>query len=254
MYPSLQVSESLSDATFTEAPVAPERPTSVAAFRASIAEPGIVLPIATASIAAHLILIAWFGAGIPVPPARIVREAAPAAIPLPIEEIKLVAEIPPPDLLREQEPSPAPDAPAPAAPLDLPPLPQLQAIAAVPSSVAVAFGVEAKGPVRLVSDAAHASGAVRGRRAAEPIALDLAGEQNLLLPPISYPVRAKRQRLTGTALVEFRTSATGEIADVRIRQTSGHAILDQAAQDNLKAGRWKGQPGLYMKAYEFALQ
>lgn len=253
MYPSIQISESLSDATFTEAPVAPERPASATTFSRSIAEPGILLPVATASIAAHLILIAWFGAGIPVPPARIVRDTTPAAIPLPIEEIQLVAETPPPELLPDTASSPSPDAPAPAAPLDLPPLPQLQAIAAVPSTVAVAFGVEAKGPVRLVSDAAHASGVVRGRRAAEPVALDLAGEQNLLLPPISYPVRAKRQRLTGTALVEFRTSATGEIADVRIRQSSGHAILDQAAQDNLKAGRWKGQPGLYMKAYEFAL-
>jgi TonB family protein len=55
-------------------------------------------------------------------------------------------------------------------------------------------------------------------------------------------------------LIEFRTSPTGEISGLRVRETSGHAVLDQAALENLRTGRWKGQPGFYVKAFEFTLQ
>ncbi len=160
----------------------------------------------------------------------------------------------------ESEPVPpqpnsaVPDLPPPPAATELPSLPQVQAIVAVPSTIPVAFGIEPKGPVRLVSDAANASGGGLVRRPTEPIALDLAGESNLLLPPLSYPLRAKKQRLTGTVLVRFRTDPTGRIFDVRVHQSSGHALLDQAAEENLQAGRWKGAPGLYVKAFEFTLK
>jgi protein TonB len=175
--------------------------------------------------------------------------------PVVVENVQMVPETPPPEPLpRVDESTPSPDDPGPAADLDLPPLPQVQPIAAVPSSVPVAFGLGVKGAVRLVSDAANASGAVGGRRNAEPVALDFEAEHNLLLPPIAYPPRAKRQRITGTALIEFRTSPTGEISGVRVRESSGHAILDQAAQENLQAGRWTGPPGYFVKAYEFTLQ
>lgn len=221
----------------------------------SLTEPnGLFLPLFTASIAAHLILVSWFGGGVPQPAVRRVREALPPTPAAIIEEVQLQAEPSPQTPPPVNESEPTPDAPSPAAELDLPPLPQLQAIAAVPSSVAVAFGIEVKGLVRLVADAANASGAVGARRSAEPVALDLQAQHDLLLPAITYPAKAKRQRLAGSVLIEFRTNATGEISDVRVREGSGHEILDRAALENLRAGRWKGRPGFYVKAYEFTLQ
>lgn len=259
MPPTIQVTESISEVPFllTEraSPPAPSRESPVTI--AKLGEPsGLFLPIVTASVAAHLILVAWFGAGVPHPSARIVREVATPVTPVVVENVQVEQpETPPPELKqRVEEPVPSPDSPTPVADLDLPPLPQVQPIAAVPSSVPVGFGISINGPVRLVSDAANASGAIGGRRSNEPVTLDLEAAQNLLLPPLSYPARAKRQHVTGTVLIEFRTSPTGEIFGVRVRESSGHALLDEAAQENLRAGRWKGQPGFYVKAFEFTLQ
>lgn len=217
----------------------------------------VVLPIATASLAAHLLAIAFLGAGVALPvsqPRRATLPPPPASV---IEEIKIEEPPPlPPQHIVKQELTPAPEAPEPAVPLNLPQLPPIQAIAAVPSTIPVPFGLEAKGPVRLVANAAQANGSVGSRRRAEPVSLDLAGssERNLLLPAISYPADAKRRRITGQVLVEFHTSPTGEIYEARVNQSSGHASLDQAALENLRQGRWSGEPGFYVKAYEFSLR
>lgn len=44
-----------------------------------------------------------------------------------------------------------------------------------------------------------------------------------------YPQEAKRQGITGTARVAFTISRNGQASDIRIRQSSGNALLDQAA-------------------------
>jgi TonB family protein len=215
-----------------------------------------ILQIAVASVTLHLLAVAWSGSGVPA--RRVPRTAASEIAPTSatIEQVELTPEVlpetPPPAPL--QAAAPAPDAPPPATDLALPPLPAVVPISAVPSSVPVAFGLHVNGPVRLVGQASEASGAVGSRRVAEPIALDLAGEQNLVLPVLSYPTRAKRLHLTGTAVLDFHTTAAGEITDVRVRVSSGHLILDDSAKQNLGAGRWKGRPGYYLKAFEFTLQ
>lgn len=258
MSSSTQVSETVLDAPFPAAPAAPARPFPIPQAPADRRESlDLLLPILTASVATHLLLIAFLGAGVPPPPAHFVRAPLPPPPAAIIEEIKLEPEPPPPP----QEPPkqdlalPTPDAPEPAAPLDLPPLPPVQAIAAVPSSVAVAFGIEVKGPVRLVNDASQASGAVGGRRRpAEPVLLDDgAARRNLLLPSVVYPLDARRRRVTGTVVIEFHTSPTGDIYDARVRESSKSESLDRAALENLRQGRWTGEPGYYVKAYEFSL-
>lgn len=231
------------------------RPASYHTAIAVLTEPGSpVLPVLTASVAAHLLFIAWFGAGVPAAPIRAPRAVAtpPPAI---MENIELKAP-PPPEIVEQRvtEDILAPEAPAPAATLDLPAIPEVQTISAVPASVPVSFGIAVTGNVRVVSDASQASGAVGGRRFAEPVALDFNAENNLVIPAIHYPPRAKRSRQTGTVLVEFRTNPTGDISAVRVRHSSGHPALDEAARDNLERGRWKGAPGYYVKAYEFTLQ
>jgi protein TonB len=168
--------------------------------------------------------------------------------------VKLEPEPVPVDPVKKDEtPPPTIESPEPVAAIDLPPVAPVQAIAAVPSTVPVSFGIEVKGPVRWVNDPSQASGAVGGRR--QPISLDADGAaRNLLLPSLPYPPEAKKRRLTGSLTVEFRTTPTGDIQDVRVRESSGHDELDRAAIENLRKGRWVGPAGFYVKAYEFNLK
>jgi protein TonB len=197
------------------------------------------------------------GSGLPKAQVRPPRPAVPppTAAKL-IDDVKLQEELPPeqPKTVAPQEVLPAPDLPA-AAQIDLPPISQVEPISAVPASVPVAFGLEVKGRVRLVADAAHASGAVGGRALKEPVAIDgnSSQEKNLLLPGIVYPPEALVRRRQGTVLLEFRTSATGEIYEVKVRTGSGFPAIDRAALNNLAQGRWLGAAGYYLKAYEFKL-
>lgn len=214
----------------------------------------VLLGVITAAVGIHLVAIAFIGFGVPAPEPRPHRTVAPPVVAV-MENIKLEEPPPPPPLPAAKEtPLAAPSAPE-AAPA-LPTLPPLQPVAAVASTVPAAFGIEVKGPVRLVSDASAASGAIGAQSPTEPISLDNddTALRDLLLPALSYPLYAKRHRIIGTVVVEFHTSPTGDIQDVRVRQTSGHDVLDEAATDNVRHGHWKGQPGYYLKAFEFSLQ
>ncbi len=80
-------------------------------------------------------------------------------------------------------------------------------------------------------------------------------ERNLVLPPVRYPHEALVAHLTGKVVIEFHIGPAGEIAEARVRTSSGSSFLDHAALDNLKHGRWLGAPGYYlMKPYEFSLE
>jgi len=217
-----------------------------------------LLPVFLASISLHLVLTGVFGAhGISPAP---VRAKTPIAA---VSEVKLIEDIrlePEPvdeqPASREQEEVLSTPAIPTAANVDLPPLAKVEPIAAVSASVPVAFGIAVKGPVRLVSDAAQASGAVGGRRAV-PIPVSLDGNANeekfLLLPLMEYPPDAIQRQQSGTAIVEFHTTPTGEICEINVRQSSGYTLLDKAAVYNLKRGRWSGPAGFYSKTFEFRL-
>jgi TonB family protein len=133
-----------------------------------------------------------------------------------------------------------PDLPAPAVP-----------IAAVPASVKVDFGIQAVGPVQLVATAGEASGAGLAATAALP--REAVG-RSLLTPVLDYPAAALLRRLTGRVVVEFHTTARGDIIDVRVRTSSGSEILDQAALENIRLGRWVGEAGYFTKTYDFLLR
>ena len=59
-----------------------------------------------------------------------------------------------------------------------------------------------------------------------------------LVPRISksyyYPAMAKRLGQEGRVLVALRVDARGELVDVKVHRSSGHAILDKAAVDALR--------------------
>jgi TonB family protein len=231
------------------------RPT---ASLSSPTEESLLLKILTTSVVVHLLLVGFLGSGIPRPLARAPRPAAaPVTSAKLIEEVKLQEEeVPPepPKPVDQDRVVPAPELPA-AAQIDLPPINQVEPISAVPASVPVAFGLEVKGRVRLVSDASQAAGALGGRALQEPVAIDgdSSQEKNLLLPEVAYPPEALVRRQQGSVILEFRTSATGEISAVKVRQSSGYPAIDRAALKNLGQGRWKGSAGYYLKTYEFKL-
>ena len=226
-------------------PQAPVKPTPLA------------LRVLTTSLLAHLLLVGILGSGLPKAQVRPKRPALPPTKAELVEDVKLQEEPPPPDRPKplEQDPAlPAPELPA-AAQIDLPPLSQVEPISAVPASVPVAFGIAVKGKVRLVSDASQASGAVGGRALKDAVSIDGNSSQakNLLLPIVTYPPDAVARQQQGTVVLEFHTSTTGEIYDVKIRTGSGYQILDRAAVNNLAKGRWVGAPGYFLKTYEFKL-
>jgi len=59
-------------------------------------------------------------------------------------------------------------------------------------------------------------------------------------PKPPYPLLARRRGLEGQVLLSVRVQADGRVADVEIKQGSGHAILDQAAVKTLY--RWRFVP------------
>jgi periplasmic protein TonB len=225
--------------------------------KAKVTESPLLLRILTTSLLVHLLLIGGVGSGLPKAVERPKRAAVPPITEAKlIEDVKLQEELPPepPKPIDQSQVQAAPDLPA-AAKIDLPPVSQVEPISAVPASVPVAFGIEVKGRVRLVRDASQASGAVGGRALQEPLAIDgnSSQEKNLVLSKLVYPREALLRRQQGTVILEFHTSATGGIYDVKVRTGSGYPAIDLAASNNLAAGRWLGAAGYYLKAYEFTL-
>lgn len=51
---------------------------------------------------------------------------------------------------------------------------------------------------------------------------------------LNFPNQARRQGMTGSPVVEVALASSGKLADVRVRRSSGHPELDQAAIDILR--------------------
>jgi periplasmic protein TonB len=208
------------------------------------------------SVCVHLLAVSITGFGIHPDPVRKYKvEAPPTRV---LEEVKLEPPPPPPPEAAPPPPEALPDlsAPTEAANIDLPPLPATEEISAVAADVPVAFSIAVTGPVKIVKDAAHASGAVGGRpRNTGPLSVD-AGAENarfLLLPSLSYPPTALERRISGNVEIEFKTTPTGEITDIKVRNSSGYADLDRAAIQNMRRGRWTGAAGFFVKKFVFIL-
>jgi TonB family protein len=203
----------------------------------------LLAAILTTSICLHLLVVGYLGFGVPAEAHRphVVR-AAPPPPPI-IENVQIEAPPPPkaaPQVLRDVPP-PEQDQLAPAA-----------VVAAVPADVAVAFAIKVAGPVRLVSDAAEATG-ISATPPLPALPREVVG-RNLLTSQVAYPPAALVRHLTGRVVIEFHTSPTGDITDARVRVSSGSELLDQAALENLRQGRWVGDAGYFTKTYDFVLR
>jgi protein TonB len=60
-------------------------------------------------------------------------------------------------------------------------------------------------------------------------------------PPPPYPAAARRRGYEGTVVVEVLVSKEGRVQNLRLFQSSGYALLDQAATTAVK--RWLFEPG-----------
>ncbi len=58
--------------------------------------------------------------------------------------------------------------------------------------------------------------------------------------PITYPEEAKRRRYEGTAIIYIHVAASGDVDEVRLVKSSGHALLDDAAVSRIR--QWKYSP------------
>jgi periplasmic protein TonB len=60
---------------------------------------------------------------------------------------------------------------------------------------------------------------------------------------LSYPNRARRQRIEGTVVLEITIDSDGRILAVLVVRSSGHAVLDRAAEERLQQlGRFSPPP------------
>lgn len=79
-------------------------------------------------------------------------------------------------------------------------------------------------------------------RVAGPTTMSTAKVAAISAPRPEYPYEARRQRATGTGIVVLNVdSATGYVASASMRQSTGNAVLDNAALSAFK--RWRFKPG-----------
>jgi protein TonB len=60
-------------------------------------------------------------------------------------------------------------------------------------------------------------------------------------PPPSYPRIARRKGYEGTVVLEVLVGREGRVSDLRVLQSCGHAVLDEAAADSVRS--WLFDPG-----------
>jgi periplasmic protein TonB len=60
-----------------------------------------------------------------------------------------------------------------------------------------------------------------------------------LNPPIPYPRVARRRNYQGTVILEALVTKEGRVADVRLIQSSGYALLDRSALSHVKSWRFR---------------
>lgn len=61
-------------------------------------------------------------------------------------------------------------------------------------------------------------------------------------PQPAYPALALRRGYQGTVAVEFTVTGAGQITNVRLRNSSGYTVLDEAALETVR-DRWQFPPG-----------
>ncbi len=192
-------------------------------------------------------------AAFPAPEAAPAERTAPPE-PLPAEKV----EAPPPAAAEpKEEPKaepprvsePAPPPPAieeKPAPDKAPPLPQYSSVfdavrtpsraPLIPEGIA-ALSSRTESPPEAAGAAADPETPPGGDAAAVTEARPLYREN----PPPDYPRVARHRGYQGTVILEVLVDATGRVRQVKTAETSGHAVLDRAAE--AAVATWRFEPG-----------
>jgi protein TonB len=141
-------------------------------------------------------------------------------------EVKIIQQIKPPPVA---PPPPPPPLVAPPPPFIPPPLVQ---IAQPPPTPVIAAVTQVK-PVTPPPAPRPAPAPVRSAAMLDP---------NQSCAPPQYPEEAEDMEQTGTSILQFLIDANGNVVTSRIASSSGHAALDDAAEEAL--GQCKFRPAI----------
>jgi protein TonB len=184
----------------------------------------------SAAIALNLAVLLLATRPTAAPPIRVPEQAAPATL---IRWITPPAVVPPPPAI-VMKPLPHPVKVVPHS------QPKAQPHV-VPSVVTTTEGHVAAPPAAVTATPTPTpSASVTGPEAtANPVEASLAYRSS----PLQFPVQAMRERMQGTVLLRVLVDETGKPLDVVIERSSGHALLDRSAREQVLAS-WKFQPAM----------
>lgn len=97
-------------------------------------------------------------------------------------------------------------------------------------------------PLRIAAPAApaHPPMARAGTTATPSAGIQAARPDHAHCPPPAYPSTARRLGLGGTVLLRVLVSDGGHVEEIRLANSSGHSLLDEAAQAAVR--RWRFIP------------
>ncbi len=149
----------------------------------------------------------------------------------------------PPEPVREKTPQPPPVTEAVFAPdelkwpvVEIPPAPKPQTKDKPPSQTAAATTSATSSPR---GDGSSIKPGLDATTIEAPPA-PLAKPNYLKNPEPDYPPRAKQRGQQGLVLLEVRVTAKGRAAEITIKQSSGHPLLDEAATKAVRD--WEFEP------------
>lgn len=220
---------------------APER-TTVVAWAA---------PLLLVSLA-HCAALAWLGstAHRPVPPVvppsiagKLVSAPVPVVTPAsPPPTAAPVKPEPPPSKPAPPKPAPAPsEVPKPLPPTPSGP-PSPRAVTAPPPSPSTVQQAPAQSSAAVASAPPVASPApqAEAKEAPQAITPPRSDAAHLNNPPPPYPSLSRRLREEGRVVLDVYILADGRVGETRLRRSSGHSRLDEAALDAVR--RWRYVP------------
>lgn len=189
------------------------------------------------------------GGGTPAVPATLKKEAPQPPTPPPPKPKVRPRPQPRPPAPPAPEPPPTLALPRPAVPLAPAPKapPSAPSVAAAPAGGSLRSGSGGTGGSGGGTGGGHGPGSGTGVGAGtgtgNPLAAYLQEVRRLLERHKDYPLLARQMHLEGVAVVQFTIAADGRLEGAGLKRSSGHELLDRAAQETVRrVGRFPPLP------------
>lgn len=163
-----------------------------------------------------------------------------ASRPISPAQLAMVHQLAPVPLIRLIDPPAAPPAPP---PVELKPLPHPALPKARPQPTAVSPPVSTPTTEGRLAAAPPVTTLLPAPATPTPTMPSPAVEASLayLSAPLHFPVQALRQGMHGTVLLRVLVDETGTPVEVTVERSSGYALLDRSAREQVLAG-WRFRP------------